>query len=58
MVLQVDLRIGLYSVFLKDYYKVFPKEQVLIQKLEDRKKDMNRTIKEIFSFLELGKLLL
>ena len=54
IVLQVDLRIGLYSVFLKDYYKVFPKQQVFIQRLEDRIRDMNETMKEIFTFLEMG----
>ena len=56
IVLQVDLRIGLYSVFLKDYYKVFPKQQVFVQRLEDRIRDMNKTMKEIFTFLEMGTL--
>ena len=43
----------MYSVFLRDYFKVFPREHILIQRLEDRK-DIGQSMREIFSFLEMG----
>ena len=50
---QLHIRIGIYSVFLRDYFNVFPKEQIFIQRLEDRK-DLDQSMREIFSFLEMG----
>ena len=50
---QLHIRISIYSVFLRDYLKVFPKEQVFIQRLEDRE-DLNQSMREVFTFLEMG----
>ena len=44
----------MYSVFLKDYVKVFPREQVLVQRLEDRSEDMAASMRELYQFLEMG----
>ena len=44
----------MYAVFLRDYFTVFPRQQIFIQRLEDRK-DMKGAMREIFTFLEMGK---
>ena len=52
--LQVRLRIGMYSVFLKDWLAVFPANQVRIVRFEDYKKDMKGVLQTLYYFLGLG----
>ena len=33
---------------------VFPREQVLVQRLEDRSEDMGASMGELYHFLEMG----
>lgn len=50
------LRVGLYVIYLRDWLKVFPREQILILRLEDYSKDLAGVIKTVFTFLKLRKL--
>ncbi|XP_060065551.1 carbohydrate sulfotransferase 15-like [Ylistrum balloti] len=50
------LRVGLYVIYLRDWLKVFPREQLLILRLEDYSKDLAGVIKKVFNFLKLRKL--
>nr|XP_061816714.1 carbohydrate sulfotransferase 15-like [Nerophis lumbriciformis] len=54
--LQVRLNLGLYIVFLLDWLSVFPREQILVLRLEDYATDLEGTLDEVFSFLEAGPL--
>ncbi|XP_053403110.1 carbohydrate sulfotransferase 15-like [Mercenaria mercenaria] len=49
----VMLRRGVYHVFIKDYLKVFPRDHVLIQRLEDIADDPEETLIRTFNFLGL-----
>ncbi|XP_012936464.1 carbohydrate sulfotransferase 15 [Aplysia californica] len=55
---QVKLRLqeSMYSIFIKDWMKVFPKNQILFLRFEDYVKDIPGTLKKVFSFLELHPL--
>lgn len=53
--MQVYIRAGMYYYALKDWLKVFPREQFYIQRAEDYYKNRSRTLPEIFQFLGLGK---
>lgn len=46
---------GLYVIYLQDWLDVFPKEQFLFIKSEDYFKDRYTTIRDIQSFLNIGK---
>ncbi|OWF50979.1 carbohydrate sulfotransferase 15-like [Mizuhopecten yessoensis] len=50
------LRVGLYVIYLRDWLKLFPREQLLILRLEDYSNDLAGVIKKVFSFLKLRKL--
>ncbi|XP_078617471.1 carbohydrate sulfotransferase 15-like [Branchiostoma floridae x Branchiostoma japonicum] len=50
----VRLRRGLYEVFLRDWLSVFPRDQILVQRLEDHSKDPNTTMTRVLNFLDLG----
>ncbi|KAJ1139801.1 hypothetical protein NDU88_006165 [Pleurodeles waltl] len=50
----VRLQVGLYVIFLLDWLTVFPKEQLLVLKLEDHASNINYTMHLVFSFLNLG----
>ncbi|XP_078616278.1 carbohydrate sulfotransferase 15-like [Branchiostoma floridae x Branchiostoma japonicum] len=51
----VRLRRGLYEVYLRDWLSVFPREQILVQRLEDHSKDPNKTMTRVLNFLDLGQ---
>ncbi|ELU18071.1 hypothetical protein CAPTEDRAFT_107906 [Capitella teleta] len=53
---QLYFRASLYSVYLEDWLKVFPKEQVLVLKAEDYYFDRRSSLEQVFKFLELGPL--
>ena len=47
--------IGMYAVYLNEWYKVFPKNQILVLRNEDYSKDILGHITNVFHFLELSK---
>lgn len=49
----VLLRRGVYHVFIKDYLRVFPRDHVLIQRLEDLQEDPHASLTLTYSFLGL-----
>lgn len=51
----VRLYNGLYSVFLCDWLKVFPREQVLVVRMEDYHQDMVSSLATIYNHLGLSK---
>jgi hypothetical protein len=52
------LRRGVYHVFIKDYLKVFPRDHVHIQRLEDISDDPEGTLIQTYKFLDLSTFLL
>lgn len=48
--------VGFYSVYLKEWFKVFPRNQFYILRSEDYRENMKKHIKNIFKFLNLTKL--
>ncbi|XP_067675001.1 carbohydrate sulfotransferase 15-like isoform X2 [Haliotis asinina] len=50
---KTDLRRGLYSIFVKDWMKVYPAQQILILRFEDYKNKVQEHLQQIFSFLDL-----
>ncbi|VDI26111.1 Hypothetical predicted protein [Mytilus galloprovincialis] len=51
--LAARLRVGMYYVFLEDWYRVFPKEQVMVIKFEEYMRNRIVYLKEVFKFLKL-----
>ena len=52
----MTLRAGMYSIFLTDWFKIYPRSQFHIIKSEDYYDDMTHTLKEMFSFLDVQAL--
>nr|BAF85811.1 N-acetylgalactosamine 4-sulfate 6-O-sulfotransferase [Todarodes pacificus] len=52
----VRLRIGLYWIYLQDWFSVFPKENFYIIKTEDYAKCLKCTFKKVYRFLGLPQL--
>ncbi|XP_029646401.1 carbohydrate sulfotransferase 15 [Octopus sinensis] len=52
----VRLLIGMYSYYLSEWFKVFPRQQFLIIRTEDYKADMSGTLKKVFEFLQMDPL--
>ncbi|CAG2197783.1 CHST15 [Mytilus edulis] len=50
------IHVGFYAVYLKEWLKLFPKEQILVLKTEDYAENIKGTLKQIFKFLQLEKL--
>ncbi|XP_067652437.1 carbohydrate sulfotransferase 15-like [Haliotis asinina] len=50
----MQLQTGLYHVFIRDWMNVFPREQLLIARLEDIRDDPYTSYSEIFDFLDLS----
>ncbi|XP_067654168.1 carbohydrate sulfotransferase 15-like [Haliotis asinina] len=48
------VRVGLYHVFIRDWMKVFPADQILVVRLEDIRGDLYRAFTRIFDFLGLS----
>lgn len=51
------LHVGLYSVYLKDWFKVFPRNQFLVIRTEDYKINISSTLQRIYKHLGLSKYL-
>ncbi|XP_078587473.1 carbohydrate sulfotransferase 15-like isoform X1 [Branchiostoma floridae x Branchiostoma japonicum] len=49
----VRLQLGLYEVYLRDWFSIFPLDQILVLRLEDHSKDPQTTMTKIFRFLQL-----
>ncbi|XP_008319035.1 carbohydrate sulfotransferase 15-like [Cynoglossus semilaevis] len=47
-----NLKLGIYVVFLKDWLTVFPKERILIVRLEDYRVNLKAEFKKILTFLD------
>ncbi|XP_062927933.1 carbohydrate sulfotransferase 15 [Mobula hypostoma] len=52
----VRLQIGLYAVFLWDWYAVYNQNQFLILRLEEHAADVKNSMDRVFRFLDLGNL--
>ncbi|XP_067858419.1 carbohydrate sulfotransferase 15 [Heptranchias perlo] len=52
----VRLQIGLYAVFVWDWYAVFNRNQFLILRLEEHAADLKNSMRRVFDFLNLGNL--
>jgi len=45
----------MYESYLKDWFKVFPREQILILRLEDYSEDINNVLNKVYDYLGLRK---
>ncbi|XP_005101986.1 carbohydrate sulfotransferase 15 [Aplysia californica] len=54
--LPVRLPFACYSVFMREWLRVFPKENFLFLKTEDYAKNPQETLKEVINFLDLAPL--
>ncbi|XP_070192345.1 uncharacterized protein [Littorina saxatilis] len=52
----IRLSEGMYSVFLEDWFRIFPREQILILKHEDYVQDIPGHIQKVFDHLSLDPL--
>ncbi len=52
---QTRLYIGMYAVFIEDWLKVLPRDQLHVVRLEDYAQDKQTAFDEIFEFLQLSK---
>ena len=55
MSFQLRLRVGLDHIFLKDWFKVYDRKQMLVVKFEDYATDPFTTLKTVFKHLDVGK---
>lgn len=53
---RVRLRVGVYSVYLKDWLTLFPLKQFYILRLEDYSKHSLQYVKQIYKFLHLREI--
>ncbi|XP_064602186.1 carbohydrate sulfotransferase 15-like [Liolophura sinensis] len=53
---KVRLRVGMYSVFMKDWLRVFPREQFFIIRTEEYADNPRDVLQELYKFLGLGML--
>ncbi|KAL7640341.1 UNVERIFIED_CONTAM: hypothetical protein RMT77_008605 [Armadillidium vulgare] len=54
--MKARLHVGLYSVYLKDWFKVFPRNQFLVIRTEDYKINISSTLQRIYKHLGLRNL--
>ena len=47
---------GLYSVFMEDWLRIFPEDQIFVSRMEDYSSGISSQMKVIYNFLELSKL--
>lgn len=47
---------GLYSVFMEDWLRIFPREQIYVARMEDYSPDIPGELQKIFEFLDLSPL--
>ncbi|CAG5134870.1 unnamed protein product [Candidula unifasciata] len=51
--LPARLHLGCYSVFLKEWFNVFPRSAFLITRTDEYMKDMSATLTRVFQFMDL-----
>ena len=51
---QVQLRMGMYSVFIHDWLLAFPRENFLFVRLEEYSANTSTVLRDVITFLELG----
>ncbi|KAK7499482.1 hypothetical protein BaRGS_00009134 [Batillaria attramentaria] len=56
MFAQTRLAEGMYSVFMADWLRIWPKEQMLILRYEDYAENLESVMKGVFNFLGLAPL--
>ncbi|XP_052773663.1 carbohydrate sulfotransferase 15-like isoform X2 [Mya arenaria] len=47
---------NIYHVHLQEYFRVFPRKQILVLNIESYSKDIRAAMEKVYAFLELGKL--
>ena len=52
---QLYFRASLYSVYVEDWLKVFPRDQIMVIKGEDYYDDRRNVLERVFKFLVLGE---
>ena len=52
---QVQLEKGIYFVQLQEWFRVFPRDQIMILRLEDYTLQRTQTVQKIYSFLDFSK---
>ncbi|XP_066526855.1 carbohydrate sulfotransferase 15 isoform X2 [Hoplias malabaricus] len=52
--MSVRLQVGLYVVYLLDWFNIFSRKQILVLRLEDHAKNRKLTMHRVFEFLHLG----
>lgn len=55
LILQVPISGSFYSIHLKEWLNVFPRQQIFITRTEDFASNVAGTLLNIFRFLKLGK---
>lgn len=50
----MHIRIGMYAVFLQDWLKVFPREQILAIKFEHYAQSRSDVMRDVMTFLGIG----
>ena len=53
--LQAPIYTSFYDIHIKEWLKVFPREQIFIFRNEDYSKDIKGTFIQVFKFLDIGK---
>ncbi|KAK7109488.1 carbohydrate sulfotransferase 15-like [Littorina saxatilis] len=53
---KVRLRVGLYHIYLSEWLKVFPQDQLMVLRTEDYSKDVRHTVRHVYDFLGLRPL--
>ncbi|XP_076466182.1 carbohydrate sulfotransferase 15-like [Babylonia areolata] len=55
-VAKVRLRVGVYHIYMAEWLKVFPPDQLLVLRTEDYSKDIRSALRQVFNFLGLRQL--
>ena len=45
---------NIYFVHMQEYFRVFPRKQILILNLETHSKNMKSSMEKVYAFLEVG----
>jgi N-acetylgalactosamine 4-sulfate 6-O-sulfotransferase len=52
---EIRLCVGMYYIYVEDFLRVFPREQIKVIKSEEFAIHIAETMREVFKFLEVGK---
>ena len=53
---QIMIHEGLYSVFLEDWFRIFPRKQIYVVRMEDYSPNIPGELAKIYQFLQLSEL--